>query len=173
MQYEALDAGASAATYKTLVEQYRTQIQKVERGMTALKQQCTAADRKDLLAFGGTDNVMGESADADTQAARLVAIKTTEKLQSGTKTLLQAEKYINQSQELGQQSLGNLRTQRETLENIQNTTHDVDGELLEARHIISGMQRTATKHKVYLWSLIALLVFFVVLIYLCEAKVKN
>lgn len=171
MTYEVTDLDPSErAAGKETVENFRKTCNGLDREVAQLRQSCNAADRADLLRFGnvstsaGGDGFMAE-ADADTQAHRLLALQTTEKLQGGTSTLRKAEAYLAQSNELGRQSLGTLRSQTEQISHIQDTTNDVDAEISRSRVLINQMQRTALKHKLWLIGIIILLLGFMLLLF--------
>ncbi|EPY32284.1 vesicle transport through interaction with t-SNARE 1 [Strigomonas culicis] len=173
MSYEASDmAGPAQADARRAADQYRRELAQLEAEVQEARKACTAADRTDLLAFGGgeRDSALGGAADADTQALRLTAVQTTERLQGGTKTLLQAEAYLNQANELGQNSLHGLRKQREVMVNIQNTTGEVDDEVSQARVVLRRMESTALKHKLWLFGIIFMLIVFLCIIIYIRVK---
>ncbi|CAJ1025329.1 Vesicle transport v-SNARE protein N-terminus, putative [Leishmania lindenbergi] len=171
MMYEMTDVEPShRAATKEKVEAFRRTCNSLDHEVTQLRQSCSAADRADLLRFGsstatgGTGDSFMMEADADTQAHRLLALQTTEKLQGGTNTLRKAEAYLAQTNSLGHESLGTLRRQTEQIAHVHETTHDVDAEISRARVLINQMQRTAIRHKVWLIGIIFLLVSLVVLL---------
>ncbi|KPA83812.1 hypothetical protein ABB37_02025 [Leptomonas pyrrhocoris] len=174
MTYEMTDvAAAEKAATKEKVESFRKVCGGLDKTVAQLRQSCNAADRADLLRFGanasvgvsgGRDAFMDE-ADSATQANRLLSLQTTERLQGGTGTLRKAEAYLAQSNELGRENLSVLRTQTEQISHIHDTTHDVDAEVSRSRQILNQMQRTATKHKLWLIGIILALVGFILLLF--------
>lgn len=180
MGYEANDLpdeGQRAAA-RAVIERYRRDLSGFEKEAAAMRQAVTQAERADLLSFGGSTTTGGDGgggdgrgaiaeADEETRALRLTALQTSEKLQGGTSTLHKAERFLAQTNDLGRQSLGTLRTQTEQILNIHEMTHNVDAEISSARQIIHGMQRTALRHKLCLWgTILALIAFMGLLLYL-------
>lgn len=175
MGYEANDLDpAQRAAAKEKVDHLRRDVVQLEQETARLRQASTAADRSDLLAFGsGAQREAGgvvEAADAETQAHRLFAVQTTEKLQSGTQTLRKAEAFLAASNDLGRNSLNTLRSQTEQMQHIQETTHDVDEEVSRSRQVLNRMQRTALKHKLWLCSIIGLLLLFIFLLFYLHGR---
>lgn len=175
MNYEVNDMtdATQRGEAKTLVDGYRKTIVALDRDMSALRQAVTQAERKDLLSFTkgpGEDAVPSgvlSEVDESTKAHRLTALQTSEKMQGGTKTLLKAERYLAQTNAMGRESLGTLQQQTEQIQHIHDVTHDVDGEVSASRHVLHQMQRTALKHKLWLWGIIiALFLFLCLMLYL-------
>ncbi|KAK7196055.1 Qb-SNARE protein [Novymonas esmeraldas] len=167
MTYEMSDVAVSErAAAKEKVETFRKMCGGFDREVAELRQASNAADRADLLRFGGAaaGDFMTE-ADADTQAHRLLSLQTTEKLRGGTSTLHKAEAYLAQTNDLGRESLNTLRTQTEQIQHIHETTHEVDAEVSRSRALINQMQRTAIKHKLWLIGIILLLIGFILLLF--------
>ncbi|KAG5504481.1 hypothetical protein JKF63_04933 [Porcisia hertigi] len=171
MTYEMSDLEPSerAATRERL-DLHRKTCNRLDGEVAQLRQSCSAADRADLLHFGvstadgGTRDPFVTEANTETQAHRLMALQTTQRLQGGTNTLAKAEAYLAQTNSLGRESLNTLRTQTEQIVHIQETTNDVDAEILQSRAIINQMQRTALRHRLKLIMLIFLLVAFILLL---------
>lgn len=175
MTYEMTDVAAEEkAATRAKVETFRKTCNMLDSDVARLRQSSNAADRADLLRFGvnasstanagGRDAFMSE-ADVETQAHRLLALQTTERLQDGTGTLQKAEAYLAQTNDLGRENLNVLRSQTEQIAHIHETTHDVDAEISRSRQILNQMHRTAIKHKLWLIGIIVLLVGFILLLF--------
>ncbi|GET88825.1 hypothetical protein, conserved [Leishmania tarentolae] len=171
MTYEMTDiASSEGAVAKEKVEEFRKICNTLDGEVARLRQSCNAADRADLLRFGdsaaasGAGDTFMTEADAHTQAHRLLALETTEKLQGGTNTLRKAEAYLAQTNSLGSESLRTLRTQTEQIAHVHEVTVDIDAEISRARVLLNQMQRTAIKHKLWLvgiiFSLVSLIFLF-------------
>ncbi|GET88826.1 hypothetical protein, conserved [Leishmania tarentolae] len=181
MEYEANDLPAAhRQTAKERIAEYRINLRTLEEGIARLKADASAADRLDLLgdmerrkmdARGASDAKASGDLDDVTKEHRVMMLDNTAKFKDASGKLVQAERLLNDTERLGNDALTSLRSQTETMQNIQETTIAVDEEVSEARKIINGMQKVMIKHKLILIAIIIVLVFLIfVAIYVSAAK---
>lgn len=180
MGYELHDvAGEERETAKAQVDSCRARAAPLDAEIPKLRQLCNQADRADLLGYGrgvspGTGRREGDllisEADEETKVNRLLALQTTERLQSGTTTLQKAEAYLAQANATGHEVVGALKKQTEQIGQVQGSVLDVDGELSYARQVMSDMQRTALKQKLQLIGIVLVLVAFIVLLFYLHGR---
>ncbi|KPI87137.1 hypothetical protein ABL78_3790 [Leptomonas seymouri] len=181
MEYEANDLPAAhRQTAKERIATYRTNLRSMEENIARLKADASAADRLDLM--GGAERAKAAPAaadgkglpgdlDAETRAHRMTMMDNTAKVQDASNKLVQAERLLNDTETVGNEALTNLRNQTETMQHIQETTIAVDEEISEARKVLTGMHRMMVKHKLILISVIAMLIFLIIVaIYVSVGK---
>ncbi|CCW65059.1 unnamed protein product [Phytomonas sp. EM1] len=167
MNYEMNDLSDpyQRANIKGLIASYQKNVVALEERASWLRQACTAAERKDLLWFEGSDiNAdIRDECDPEVATHRLMSLQTTAALQSGTSTLLKAEAYLEQSKESGRTSLNTLRAQTDQIGYIGNIASGIDTEIFASRQIINRMQSVALRRKLLLSGMIVVMVLFMLL----------
>lgn len=178
MEYESNDMPAAhRQTSKERIAEYRTKIRSLDEALAALKSDCSAADRQDLLGdaerrkIDGSDETAPGAMDDTTQKQRMLMMDNTAKVKDASNTLRKAERLLNDTEAVGSEALANLRNQTETMQHIQETTIAVDEEVSQTRKILGGMQKMMIKHKLMLIAVIAVLLFLIIVaIYVAVSK---
>ncbi|CCW72259.1 unnamed protein product [Phytomonas sp. Hart1] len=183
MSYECSDLPmVLQTTYKERIEQFKGDTRNLERSIAAVKVEASAADRQDLLCGSkdGIDLDTGSGLAVDNrngvslemQKYRVQMIDNTQKYGEASKTLLQAERLLNDTEISGNEALTNLRTQSETIRQIHETVFDVDEEISKSRKILKKMQLMMIKHKLILIGIISILLFLIIVAIYVEVS-KN
>ena len=81
----------------------------------------------------------------------------------------QANRTIMETEELGANILGDLRSQRETLQHATGTLQRANEGLARSKRTLSAISRRAFENKLIMWGLILLLTAGIVLLLLFEA----
>ncbi|CCW65058.1 unnamed protein product [Phytomonas sp. EM1] len=185
MNYECSDLPvALQKACKGRIDRFKEDIQNLEKTVAKMKVEASAADRQNLL--GGSKERMNPTAssglagddrnemDIETQKYRAQMMDNTKKYEDASKTLLHAERLLNDTEMSGNETLTNLRTQTESMRQIQETVVNVDSEVSESRKILLKMQRAMIKHKLILFGIISILIFLIlVAIYVEVSKTRR
>ncbi|ORC89121.1 vesicle transport v-SNARE 11 [Trypanosoma theileri] len=175
MSYESNDVSERSAQEeaKRQVAACKQTVVEMEKEMARLRQEAREADRRDLLTGSSYHNnnnnnsnhyyhnnggLLGDVEDED----RARMLDNTSRLRGGTAVLQKAESLLQGAQDTGISTLNTLRAQTETIQNIRNTIHDADAEVMDSRRIVNRMQNTALKHKIILIGIIVALVFLII-----------
>lgn len=144
---------------------FEGEVQRLEKQLNEQREAESQASKDDLLLFrrgGQGDDV--ERVDNETEAQRRAAGYTTKRLQSGTNFLEKAEGLLHSSNATGREVLTTVRVQNEQIRNVGEMVRDVDDEVTQATTIIANMQRTAVKHKIYIYSFFTFIVVALLMI---------
>lgn len=189
MEYESHDAPAVLRqTLRHRMNEYEKRLRSTENTLAAVKSECSVADRQDLTAdlkqrvtgSGGTSRSQKESDsrihgegnedDPDDEHRRKM-MDNTEKFRDASRTLVQAERVLNETEIVGSDALQNLRKQTEQLQGLHEVTIAVDDEISDTRRIVNGLQKGMIKHKAILIGIIVFLIFLIlVAIYVWARK---
>ena len=162
-QMELEAKSSSGPTARELQKRAKASKTEVAALRTSLKQAASSvAARAELL--GSTSS--GDEA-ADDQRARL--LRMGDRMQEGTSRLQQANRTIMETEELGANILGDLRSQRETLQHATGTLQRANEGLARSKRTLSAISRRAFENKLIMWGLILLLTAGIVLLLLFEA----
>lgn len=192
MEYESHDAPAvQRQTLRHRINEYEKRLRNTENTLVAVKSECSVADRHDLTAdlkqrvtmSGGTNrntkggdtrmHEEGEENDPDDEHRRTM-MDNTEKFRHASRTLVQAERVLNETEVVGSDALQNLRKQTEQLQGLHEVTIAVDDEISDTRRIVNGLQKGMIKHKATLIGIIVFLIFLIlVAIYIWARKNTN
>ncbi|EEF47829.1 vesicle transport v-SNARE 11 [Ricinus communis] len=116
------------------------------------------ATRDELLESGKADATM-VSAD---QRGRL--LMSTERLNQSTDRIKESRRTMLETEELGVSVLQDLHQQRQALLHAHNTLQGVDDNIGRSKKVLTAMSRRMSRNKWIIGSLIALLVFAILLI---------
>lgn len=171
MEYECNDLPAtSRQTVKDRISEYRANVRRLEESISKARAEASVADRQDLMGVGrsgGRPRPDGASLgpgelDDETREHRMQMMDNTSKFREASSKLKQAERILNDTETIGNEALGTLRRQTEQMNQINEVTIAVDAEVSQSRRILGNMQRTMVKHKATLVSVIAVLLFLIV-----------
>lgn len=129
----------------------------------ALREAEATATRVDLLGGGAGAELPTE------ERSRLLAVN--ERLQEGARTLRNAERTVLETEAIGASILGDLRTQRETIEHASGTLRGANDNLARSKRLIQGIARRALANKLLMWLMIVVLGLLVALLLLVELGV--
>lgn len=171
MDYECNDLPvATRQTAKERIAEYRASIRKLEDSISKAKTESSGADRADLIGAGANSRASradGEllpegELDNETRRHRMTMMDNTDKVRQASNKLTQAERLLNDTEQVGSEALTSLKKQTEQMHNINETTIAVDEEVSEARRILGGMQKMMIKHKLILIAVILVLVLLII-----------
>lgn len=114
--------------------------------------------RDDLLESGRADTL---TASAD-QRGRL--LMSTERLTHSSERIKESRRTMLETEELGVSILQDLHQQRQSLLHAHNTLHGVDDNIGKSKKILTNMTRRMARNKWIIGSIIAFLVFAILLI---------
>ncbi|KAJ9461742.1 vesicle transport v-SNARE 11 [Diplonema papillatum] len=96
--------------------------------------------KKDKL-FSGMKNHLGEH-ELEETSDRARALRTSRSLDQQNQSLLRSEQVAVDTERLGHQTINSLRSQRETMHHIIDTTGEINEEVSRSRALVSSMKRT-------------------------------
>eukprot|EP00796_Vickermania_ingenoplastis_P009743 gene9743-6831_t len=147
---------------------YQREVDRLEGELGRLRDETAAAAQEELFLFHSTGSdaaggLLNNRVDNITEAQRRAATTTTLRLQSGTGHLERAEQLLYKTNVTGRDTFQTLQGQREQIQGVGETLHDVDGEISQATAIMRDMRRTAQKHKLYLYGAMGLVLLVTVI----------
>jgi vesicle transport through interaction with t-SNAREs protein 1 len=136
--------------------QARAKTCKAEVGVLrkALKEASYSVPRADGGAIGGSSDG-DEAVDGSAERARLLRIG--EQMTDGNSKLQQAHRTVLETESIGISILGDLRSQRETLQHATGTLQRANEGLLRSKRMLTAISRRALANKMVMWLLIVLL----------------
>ena len=137
---------AESSRLNTTLKGYKADLA-ASRG--ALREAEATATRVDLLGGGAGAELPTE------ERSRLLAVN--ERLQEGARTLRNAERTVLETEAIGASILGDLRTQRETIEHASGTLRGANDNLARSKRLIQGIARRALANKLLMWLMIVVL----------------
>ncbi|KAI3513374.1 hypothetical protein L1887_20705 [Cichorium endivia] len=142
------------------IREYRNDLNILKTEMKKLNSTNPNANtaRDELLESGRADT-MQVSAD---QRGRLMM--STERLNKSTDRVKESRRTMLETEELGVSILHDLHQQRQSLLHANNTLHGVDDSIGRSKRILTHMSRRMNRNKWILASIIAVLVFAIILI---------
>ncbi|KAK9277487.1 hypothetical protein L1049_007031 [Liquidambar formosana] len=147
------------AMFLAKLREYKSDLNKLKREFKRITSaNSNQASREDLLESGLADTHM---ASAD-QRGRLAL--STERLNESSDRIKESRRTMLETEELGVSILEDLHQQRQTLLHSHNKLHGIDDAIDKSKRILTTMSRTMTRHKWIVGSIIAALVFTVILI---------
>ena len=82
-------------------------------------------------------------------------------LQRSTNLLADAQRTVNETEQIGLATVDNMHGQREQLINARATVQDTNTITGEAAKTLNNMARRAAHNRMFLWAIIILLLFFI------------
>lgn len=119
-----------------------------------------SVNRKELI--GASGGVRFISAADEEHRDRLQA--NTDRLAKQSDTLKNARRLVGEMEDLGEDTKGRLRSQREGMERTLNTVRETNQEMTRTRKILSLIQRRSLMNKVIIFAVIFVLILVLVLI---------
>lgn len=141
-----LQGHASKAKLQVKLRGYKAELQRRKADVRSLT---ASLDRHDLLGGPGRSGAADAADDgsglsqAQAQRARLLA--GTDKLSDGQRRLEDSHRIALETESLGTGILGNLRSQREQLENTRDTLHGADSSIGKASDTLQKMLRRSVR----------------------------
>ena len=137
-----LQGHASKAKLQVKLRGYKAELQ---RRKTEARSLTASLDRHDLLGgpsrSGAADAADDGSGLSQAQAQRARLLAGTDKLSDGQRRLEDSHRIALETESLGTGILGNLRSQREQLENTRDTLHGADSSIGKASDTLQKMLR--------------------------------
>ncbi|XP_071693526.1 vesicle transport v-SNARE 13-like [Rutidosis leptorrhynchoides] len=149
---------AKLREYKSDLNNLKSEIKRI--ASTNLNQ----AARDELLESGMAD---AASVSAD-QRARL--LMSTERLNKSSDTVRDSRRTMLETEELGVSLLQNLHQQRESLLNAHGNLYGVDENVNKSKKIMTNISRRMNRNKWIIGSIVALLIFAIILILYFKLK---
>jgi vesicle transport through interaction with t-SNAREs protein 1 len=110
------------------------------------------------------EQLMGESSgdEGSNDRARLLAIG--EKMEAGTRKLQDAHRTLLETEAVGESTLSDLHSQRETLTHAAGTLQRANEGLNRSKRVLSAMGRRALGNRLLMWCMIMLLAGMILLV---------
>jgi len=151
--------------YKGRVKSYQQDLSNLEKDFRKSRIALSEKVREQLL---GEEGVGYDSAVED-QRQRL--LDNSERLERGGKKLDQGYKVCLESEEIGNNILEDLHSQRETITRARDRIHDIDANLGKSSRLLSVMTKRLLQNRLALFFIgIVLLITVVILIYYVAKK---
>ena len=148
MELEARSGGKGAEA-RDLQAQAKARKAEGSALRTSLRQAAAAPSRAELL--GGSSGDEG----GDDQRARL--LKLGDRTQAGTDKLQAAHRTVLETESIGASILGDLRSQRETIQHAAGTLQRANEGLARSKRTLAAISRRAMGNKLLMWLMIFLL----------------
>lgn len=149
MEMEVRTVATEESPMKAKALEYRNRWRETN---TKLKEVKLNAERLHLLEGGEAIQAGGPSG-----SQRLRLLSVTEAIDSGTEKLQDSRKLALETEDVGVQILGDLRSQRETILRTRTNVGHIAGHLEEARRTISNMVRRAWQNRMLLTGIVCVL----------------
>lgn len=151
MELEARSSGKGPDA-RELQSQAKARRSEVTSLRSSLRQAAASLPRSELLGSGGTSS--GDECNDD-QRARL--LRMGDRLQDGTAKLQAAHRTVLETETMGQNILGDLRTQRETIMHATGTLQRANEGLARSKRTLQQISRRALGNKMLMWFMIFML----------------
>ncbi|GAA98668.1 uncharacterized protein L969DRAFT_75768 [Mixia osmundae IAM 14324] len=178
---DQMDIEARQTTDKNVKQRLQVKLRSykndLERWRNEAKKLASTADREALLAGSSQHRAISPSNESDAsdqgasqaglsqaQAQRARLLNGTDKLTDGQRRLDESHRIALETESLGTNILGNLRTQREQIENTRDTLYTADNSIDKASNTLKKMVRTMYQQRFVTIAIIIVLVFLIAIV---------
>ncbi|GAV05921.1 hypothetical protein RvY_15977 [Ramazzottius varieornatus] len=140
--------------YHTRLQSYQNQVQTLQRDLKSAKQaHIEELNRDALLSMEDTSGAFDDQ--------RQILLENTERVDRTTYRLEQGYRAALETEQIGASVLGNLASQRETLNRTRGRIHEMEQDLGRSSRILTVMIRRVVQNRVLVICLIAFIVFII------------